>query len=85
MLQSTSNGKKEVTGANVLLRYSARRTRMPCITCIKQGVTDWTSSTHLARHHQGAAGDEKAKEKSEQEQEQNRRARAGLARSSSTR
>jgi hypothetical protein len=40
-VQSSSNGKKEVTGANVLVAIFGEKIRMPSITCISKVSPVW--------------------------------------------
>ena len=46
-VQSTGSGKKEVTGANVLVAILARRIHTPCTTCTSRALRAWMLSTLL--------------------------------------
>ena len=44
-VQSTGSGKKEVTGANVLVAILVKKIRTLCTTCTSKALLVWTSST----------------------------------------
>src|SRR3981189_2328636 len=70
-VQSTGNGKKEVTGANVLVAIFGEKDSHAVYYLHQQGVTRLDGANFISHGITNApAGDEKAKEKAEQEQEQ---------------
>jgi ATP-dependent Clp protease ATP-binding subunit ClpA len=70
-VQSTSNGKKEVTGANVLVAIFGEKDSHAVYYLHQQGVTRLDVVNFISHGITKAPqGDEKAKEKQEQEQEQ---------------
>jgi ATP-dependent Clp protease ATP-binding subunit ClpA len=70
-VQSTSNGKKEVTGANVLVAIFGEKDSHAVYYLHQQGVTRLDVVNFISHGITKAPpGDEKAKEKAEQEQEQ---------------
>jgi len=70
-VQSTSNGKKEVTGANVLVAIFGEKDSHAVYYLHQQGVTRLDVVNFISHGITKAPqGDEKAKEKTEQEQEQ---------------
>ena len=70
-VQSTSNGKKEVTGANVLVAIFGEKDSHAVYYLHQQGVTRLDVVNFISHGITKApVGDEKAKEKAEQEQEQ---------------
>ncbi len=70
-VQSTSNGKKEVTGANVLVAIFGEKDSHAVYYLHQQGVTRLDVVNFISHGiTKTPQGDEKAKEKAEQEQEQ---------------
>jgi ATP-dependent Clp protease ATP-binding subunit ClpA len=83
ILHVQSSGKKEVTGANVLVAIFGEKDSHAVYFLQQQGIARLdVRQLHLARHHQDAAG---AQGKTEQDAEQEGQAETPTARSTTTR
>jgi ATP-dependent Clp protease ATP-binding subunit ClpA len=75
ILHVQSSGKKEVTGANVLVAIFGEKTPTRCISCSAEHLAPRRGELHLPRHHQDTPGRRRTarpageSEQGEQEQE----------------